>query len=50
MRKTEVKIRMLASFALAFGMMGLYFLFLHSRFSFIYDINDDVAMRMWRRA
>ncbi len=45
MRKTEVKIRMLASFALAFGMMGLYFLFLHSRFSFIYDINDDVAIR-----
>ena len=45
MRKTEVKIRMLASLALAFGMMGLYFLFLHSRFSFIYDINDDVAMR-----
>lgn len=45
MKQINEKIRVLSVLFLSLVIMGLYFLLLHGRFPFIYDINDDVAMR-----
>lgn len=45
MKQQGTKIRICAAYGLAFMIIGLYFLLIHYHFPFIYDINDDVAMR-----
>ncbi len=45
MKQINEKIRVLSVLFLSLVLMGLYFLLLYGRFPFIYDINDDVAMR-----
>lgn len=45
MKQSEEKIRILSALFLAFAIMGFCFLLLYKQFPFIYDINDDVAMR-----
>lgn len=42
---TETKGRMLSAFLLSFVIMTIYFVFVYQNIPFIYDINDDVAMR-----
>lgn len=45
MRKTEGKIRIVWALLLSFLITGLYFILIYQKIPFIYDINDDVAMR-----
>lgn len=45
MKQAGTKLRVFAALAISFLIMGLYFAFVYQRLPFIYDINDDVAMR-----
>ena len=45
MRQLGTKARILAALLLSLLITGLYFIFVYQRLPFIYDINDDVAMR-----
>lgn len=45
MGQTEKRFRNTAALLLAFLITGIYFVFIYRRIPFIYDINDDVAMR-----
>lgn len=45
MRQAGTKLRVLAALLISFLITGLYFAFVYQRLPFIYDINDDVAMR-----
>ena len=42
---TGTKGRMLLAFLLSFVITTIYFVFVYQNIPFIYDINDDVAMR-----
>ncbi len=45
MKRAGTKSRVLISLFLAFAVMGAYFILVYQRIPFIYEINDDVAMR-----
>lgn len=45
MRQAGTKIRILTALAASFLIIGLYFVFVYQGLPFLYDINDDVAMR-----
>ena len=45
MRRMGTKARMAAAFLLAFLITAVYFILVYQSLPFIYDINDDVAMR-----
>lgn len=45
MRQMGVKARMAAAFLLALLITAVYFLIIYEKLPFLYDINDDVAMR-----
>ena len=45
MRQAGTKIRILTALAASFLITGLYFVFVYQGLPFLYDINDDVAMR-----
>ena len=45
MQRMGTKARMAAAFLLALLITAVYFAFAYTRMPFIYDINDDVAMR-----
>lgn len=45
MGQTEKRFRNTAALLLAFLITGIYFVFIYRMIPFIYDINDDVAMR-----
>ena len=49
MQRMGTKARMAAAFLLALLITAVYFAFAYTRMPFIYDINDDVAMRNVRR-
>ena len=45
MKTTDGKIRIAGALLLSFLITGLYFVLIYQKIPFIYDINDDVAMR-----
>ena len=45
MKQTEKGLPNLGALLLAFFITGIYFVFIYQMLPFIYDINDDVAMR-----